>query len=330
MKKLGQILTILLISTFLVTTPVSAEEGSVLGIHILNTGDLSKAKELLKTEKTKDDWHYITIPLSLADLKKRDEWNAFFLTAKQEKFTPIIRLVTKFENGAWSVPNKKQITEYFTFLSSLDWPTDKKYIIVFNEVNHANEWGGRIDPGQYADVLKFTSNWAKSEDKNYQILPAAMDLAAPNGHETLEAFNYLEQMRHSDPDIFQYVDYWNSHSYPNPGFSSVPTRTEKNSLRGFTHELSYLKEKTGREYQTFITETGWADNSKTHSRLVGYYDYAAEQIWSDPRIIAVTPFILRGAPGPFSEFTFLDRNDQPTTQYKAYQQAMNKFDLTTP
>jgi hypothetical protein len=325
MKKVSSIVLLLLSFLQLFVSPVFATEGAVLGIHILNPSDLGQAKELLKTEKTKDEWHYVTIPLSLNDLNKHGEWNEFFKLAKQEKFTPIVRLVTRFEKGAWTVPTKKEITNYFVFLNSLDWPTDKKYIIVFNEVNHAKEWGGNINPDQYADVLKFTSNWAKSENKNYQILPAAMDLAAPNGGETMEAFAYLDNMRQSDPDIFQYLDYWNSHSYPNPGFSAAPTRTEKNSLNGFKYELSYLKEKTGREYQTFITETGWADNSKTHSRLANYYDYAAEQIWSDPRIVAVTPFILRGAPGPFAAFTFLDRNDKPTDQYHAYQQAMNKF-----
>jgi hypothetical protein len=327
MKKMALVFSLLLSFQLILARPIQATEGSVLGIHILNPGDLSEAKELLKTEKTKDEWHYVTIPLSLDDLNKHDEWNEFFKVAKQEKFTPIVRLVTRFQNGTWKVPNKKEITNYFTFLNTLDWPTDKKYIIVFNEVNHANEWGGTINPSEYTDVLRFTSNWAKSEDKNYQILPAAMDLAAPNGGQTMEAFNYLEQMRQSDPDIFQYLDYWNSHSYPNPGFSSAPTRTEKNSLNGFKHELSYLKEKTGREYQTFITETGWADNAQTHSHLANYYDYATAQVWSDPRIIAVTPFILKGAPGPFAQFTFLDRNDQPTNQYRAYQQAMDKFDL---
>jgi hypothetical protein len=47
-------------------------------------------------------------------------------------------------------------------------------------------------------------------------------------------------------------------------------------------------------------------------------------VWSDPRVVAVTPFVLRGDPGPFAEFGFLDKNNQPTRQYRALQQALNR------
>src|SRR5690606_41983328 len=59
----------------------------------------------------------------------------------------------------------------FKFLSKLEWPSDKKYVIAYNEVNHAKEWGGRIDPQEYTDSLRFTADWAHSEGLNYQVLP---------------------------------------------------------------------------------------------------------------------------------------------------------------
>lgn len=318
MRKLLAIL--LAFSIFaLSSTRVFAVEGSVLGIHILHPSEAPKAKELLKAGQNQDDWHYVTIPLSLNDLNRQDEWKSFFKYAKENKLIPVVRLTTKFENGAWSVPNKRNIVDLIDFLSELEWPTDERYIIVFNEVNHAKEWGNRLDPAEYADVLRFTSNWAKSEGKNYRVLPAAMDLAAPNSGVTREAFNYLEQMWNHDNSIFAYVDVWNSHSYPNPAFSSSPERTEKNSVRGFIHELNFLKQKTGKDYKTFITETGWVENAATRRHLDAYYTYAAQHIWSDPRVIAVTPFVLQGDPGPFAGFTFVNRSGQPTRQYMAYQ-----------
>jgi len=198
-------------------------------------------------------------------------------------------------------------------------------VIVFNEVNHAKEWGNKIDPEGYVEVLRFASNWAKSEAKNYQVLPAAMDLAAPNGSATAEAFTYLEKMYEADDRIFGYLDYWNSHSYPNPAFSASPEATAKNSVRGFVHELAYLKEKTGRELQTFITETGWVENKNTRRWLDSYYDYTASNVWSDPRVMAVTPFVLQGDPGPFSGFTFIDKENKPTLQYQAYKNAIGKL-----
>lgn len=309
------------------TQPVFAA-GQVLGIHILNTNELQDADTLLSPQIGQDDWRYVTIPLTLADTKNHEQWQSFFDQAKAKKIIPLVRLTTKFENGAWQVPTRKDIVQLIQFLSQLNWPTDQRHIIVFNEVNHAKEWGGTLDPASYAATLRFTSQWAKTEpDKQFIVLPAAMDLAAPNGHETKEAFDYLDQMSEADSEIFGQVDAWNSHSYANPGFSSAPQLTAQNSLRGFTHELSYLKTKTGRDYQVFITETGWIDNKTTRRWLETYYLYAMQHIWSDPRVVAVTPFVLRGDPGPFSGFSFLDRNGKPTAQYTAFQKALSRVTL---
>jgi hypothetical protein len=85
-----------------------------------------------------------------------------------------------------------------------------------------------------------------------------------------------------------------------------------------------LKKKTGRDLRTFITETGWVENASTSRWLESYYTYAFQHIWSDPRIIAVTPFVLRGDPGPFAGFSFLDKNNRPTIQYVAMQNALKK------
>jgi hypothetical protein len=323
--RLYRILLILASFFLIFSSSVQAKEGAVLGIHILSPNEAPAAKELLEGNSENTEWHYVTIPLTLNDLEKHEEWQNFFDYAKSNHLIPIVRLTTRFENGAWKIPSKKDVVDLFTFLGELNWPTEKRYIIVFNEVNHANEWGNTIDPDGYAEVLKFSSNWALSEGMNYQVLPAAMDLAAPNGGSTREAFSYLNQMYAHEPRIFDYITYWNSHAYPNPGFSSSPERTEKNSVRGFIHELAFAKEKTGRDYQVFITETGWIENNATRRWLTSYYEYTAKNVWSDPRIMAVTPFVLNGAPGPFAGFSFFDSHQQPTLQYSAYKKVVEKL-----
>lgn len=329
--KFGRLLALILIvfgwfsSLFLFSTTVQAKEGSVLGVHILHPDELDKAKDLVSPVEGQDTWNYVTIPFSLEDINRQDQWQAFFDQAKQKKVIPLVRLVNKFENGAWQVPNRKQITDQISVLSDLEWPTDKRHIIVFNEVNHAPEWGGKIDPASYAEVLDFTARWAHSEDANYIVLPAAMDLAAPNGSSTMEAFAFIDQMLAAIPDVFNHIDAWNSHSYPNPGFSSAPTRTTKNSLRGFEHELAYLKQKIGKDdYPVYITETGWVANNATTPWLESYYTYALQHIWSHPQVVAVTPFVLQGDPGPFSGFAFIDRNNKPTNHYTAFQNAIKR------
>ncbi len=327
MKKV--VLVLLAMSFWLLAVSQAKAQGNVLGIHILHPYELEDAKELLGNESG-DNWDYVTIPLTLDDLDQAGEWQRFFDQARDKKIIPLVRLATKSENANWKKPTREEVVQLLDFANTLQWPTDQRHIIVFNEVNHAQEWGGTINPEEYAEILRFTSLWAKSQRQEFIVLPAALDLAAPNGPRTMEAFTYLNRMYAADPDIFALVDYWNSHSYPNPAFSSPPERYGQNSLRGFTYELEYLQRKTGREYQVFITETGWAVTPYIARRLESYYTYALRYIWSDPRIVAVTPFLLRGDPGPFKTFTFLDSDNQPTLQYQAMQKAVAKTRPASP
>lgn len=289
------------------------------GIHVLHPGELKDAATLLPN--VDERWRYLTIPISLADLEKPHEWQTFFEQAAVQRFIPVVRLVTKFENGHWLRPTRKQIVDQINFLSRFEWPTQERLLIIYNEPNHAAEFGGTIDPREYARVLRFAAEWARTEDKNYKVLPAGLDLAAPNGRVTMDAFTFLKEMHEEDPEIFSVIDYWNSHSYPNPGFISPPYQTGKNSLSGFKYELAYLKQLAGVEFPVYITETGWLSNGLTNRWLESYYRYAALHIWSDERVKAVTPFILHGDPGPFAGFSFLDRDNQPTRQFHAYQKA---------
>lgn len=267
-------------------------------------------------------WRYVTIPFTLDDLHRLYEWQQFFNEAREQKVIPLVRLTTRFENNAWKQPNRKEVVDQIAALNSLEWPTQRKHIIIFNEVNHAPEWGGEISPETYAEYLLFASQWAKAESPDFVVLPAAMDLAAPNGPRTMEAFNYMNRMLIAQPDVFDYIDIWNSHSYPNPAFSAAPNRTGQNSLRGFQYELDFIKRRTGRDLPVMITETGWDLNRSRQRQLPQYYAYALQHIWSDSRVLAVTPFILRGDPGPFAGFGFVDSTNQPTQQYEALKWAL--------
>lgn len=327
MKCLAKLLILLTLLTLSVS-PALAAETSKIGVHILHTSELTKAKELVAVSQD-DTWQYVTIPFTLADLEREAEWQAFFDEAKEKKLIPLVRLTTRVENESWAVPNKREITRMIAVLSRLEWPTEQRHIIVFNEVNHAKEWGGTINPEEYAEVLSFTKNWANTEQKNFVVLPAAMDLAAPTGSQTREAFAYLTAMYAYDAEVFTGLGGWNSHSYPNPAFSAAPQAYGKNTLRGYQHELAFLKDKSDRELPVYITETGWEDSTKTSRWLASYYTYALQHIWSDARVVAVTPFVLKGDPGPFTRFSFLKGDDTPTKQYYAFQAALRQVNGQT-
>jgi hypothetical protein len=326
-KKLLSVLAFSIFLMFLSVGTIFANSKN-MGMHILHPEEVSKVREVYDDE----DWRFVVIPLTLEDTQNWRRWQNFFDQAYLEKLIPIIRLSTRYNAvvDAWEIPNRKDIIDLANFLSSLDWHQDEKFVIIFNEVNHAKEWGGTIDPLLYSRVLRFSSNWFHSEGLNYKILPAAMDLAADNGFETMEAFAYLNSLYKNDPEVFSYIDYWNSHAYPNPGFQSSPEAIGQNSLSGFKYELNYLKNKTGKDFQVFITETGWVSTYRTNYFLDDYYLYALQHIWSDERVRTVAPFVLKGSPGPFSAFSFFDANDNPTVQTFALQKAMkaaNGLDL---
>ncbi len=308
---------------FLTAANVAARETSIMGMHVLNPEEFSAAKNsLLIDGETQDQWYYMTVPLTLNDLNDLPRWQKLFTEARETHVIPIVRLATRYENGSWQQPTRKDIVDLITFLQKLEWPTEDRHIIAFNEVNHSKEWGGEIDPNSYANAFRFTSSWAHAQQASFIVMPAAMDLAAPNGRSTSEAFNYLASMYAFDPEIFTYADAWNSHSYPNPGFSTSPTKTDKMSLRGFEHELAFLADKTENTLPVYITETGWEDSRSTRPWLSSYYEYALQHIWTKDKVVAVTPFIYKGSPGPFSGFSFMTADDKPTEQLDALRRAL--------
>lgn len=93
-------------------------------------------------------------------------------------------------------------------------------------------------------------------------------------------------------------------------------------MRGFEHELQFLAQHSTKKWDVYITETGWRETNQNRRQLASYYRVAHRTIWNHPQIVAVTPFVWRGSPGPFEEFSFLDEDAQPTAQWQAYAQVL--------
>lgn len=306
-------------------SPARAADPNSLGVHILHPEEIEAVAKAFPVSENSDNWRYLTLPLTPQEATRQEAWQTFMNLAKEHKFIPLIRLTSNFENGVWQRPSRKQIIEEINFLADLTWPTEEKHIIAFNEVNHAGEWGGVINPQSYAQTLHFVVDWAHTENQNFVVLPAGLDLAAPQGGSTVDAFWFWQQVAVADPEVLNLIDGWTSHSYPNPGFSSSPLASGRNSVWGFAHELAYVKQLTGRDLPVYITETGWTVNNQTARWLASYYHHSLTQVWSDPRVKAVTPFVFKGAPGPFAAFSFMDENDQPTANLEALKLALGQI-----
>ena len=71
---------------------------------------------------------------------------------RERQLIPIIRIATKGEGSSWRRPKLEEAQEWANFLNSLNWVVKNRYVILFNEPNHATEWGGTVDPKSFAEV----------------------------------------------------------------------------------------------------------------------------------------------------------------------------------
>jgi hypothetical protein len=312
-------------SSFYTTTKAFAIEDPRLlpnnkfGIHILFPSEIQNAAKLVNSSG--GDWGYVIIPMQSTD---RDmlKWQSFFDAAKLLHITPIIRLATDgdyFNTKVWRKPSADDVLDFANFLSSLDWPTKNRYVTIFNEVNRADEWGGSANPEEYAQLLSYAVTVFKSKNEDFFIISAGMDNAAPNsGTEYMNEYSFYQQMQSAVPGVFAQVDGIASHSYPNPGFSQPPSTNTTKSVYSFLYEKQLLDSYANKSLPVFITETGWTAENISDETRAAYYQEAIKNVWSDPNIVAITPFLLQGSGGPFEKFTFIKPDQSETMQYQAY------------
>lgn len=319
----------LLILSFLLTSmPVSADfSQNIFGIHVTQIEDLPKAAELVNSNG--GDWGYITVVIPDND-QNIDKWQSFFDTCRSLHLIPLVRIATHTEGAGWVKPKPQDLKTWANFLDLLNWPTQTRFVLIYNEPNHNKEWGGDSNPREYAGILNQAITDFKEKNKNFFLLNAGLDQASPNGPETMDEITFLKEMDSEVPGIFNRLDGWNSHSYPNLGFIGKPWEKGKATIYGYDWELNFLKNNLGlnKNLPVIISETGWPHrlNAKYQLPNTGYYDLnttadftqqAFQNVWlNDNRVMAITPFILNYPAPPFLEFSWLDQNGSPSSDFK--------------
>lgn len=295
--------------------PLSVPNNKV-GVHILFPDEVFEARDLVNSQG--GNWGYVTIPIQASD-KNLEKWQTFMNDCFGLHLIPILRLATNgdyFNTKVWEKPKPEDILDFANFLNSLDWPTKNRYVIVYNEVNRDDEWGGKLSPKEYAKILNYATDTFKSKNSDFFILSAGLDNAAPNLPGYMNEYDFLKQMELEVPGIFSKIDGIASHSYPNPGFSQPPLLNTTESVYSFKYESSLVQNMGGKNLPVFITETGWSDKSLSQTQIANYMKTAFKNVWNDSNVVAVTPFLLR-AQGDFSEFSLIDSDGQKNERYKA-------------
>ncbi len=272
------------------------------GIHITNEKDLTDAAKLVNSGG--GDWGYVTFVITESE-RDHNRWQQIFDQMRKLHLIPIVRIATKAEGENWKIPNEEEIDNWVSFLNSLNWIIQNRYVIIGNEPNHAKEWGGQLDPASYASYLNKFARALHESSPDFFVLPAGLDASAGSTGKTMDEATYIKRMLTAEPDLFDNLDGWTSHSYPNPDFAGKATDTGRGSVETFDWELSFLRSlEIYKDLPVFITETGWS-NQKTGEDAIGeMYEYTFKNVWNDKRVVAVTPFILNYPNAPFSEFSW--------------------------
>jgi hypothetical protein len=303
--------------------PILASDGNIFGLHLTQTSDITSAAPIINSGG--GDWGWATTVIRTDQLNPQT-WQEYFDNCRKFHIIPIIRLATIMENGYWKIPEYSDIDNLANFLNSLNWPTVNQHIILFNEINHSSEWGGKIDPKGFADLAVYTAQKFKTLNPNFFILGDPLDLAAAkNLPDTESAANIYREIFLYKPQYFELIDGLASHSYPNHGYIGTPNDTGQHSIRGYLWELAYLKSLgISKTYPVFITETGWphreGESNDNHYYTVNSsakFLINAIKIWSaDSRIQAITPFIYNYPHSPFDHFSWLNSAEKIYPEYQ--------------
>jgi hypothetical protein len=292
-----------------VTAPVSAQDlNNKFGIHLASPHDedLERAEDLVNSNG--GEWGYITFVIQEND-RDLNKWQGIFEKLREKQLIPVIRLATQPEGGNWKRPKETEAESWAHFLNKLNWVTQHRYIILFNEPNHATEWGGTVDPVHFAKVNEAFAVKLKEASPDFFIMMGGLDASAPSSmptYEDEEIFlrKVIEEIGVSD--FNRLFDGLSSHSYPNPGFVGSPYDRGRKSIRGYDWELQILDSLGIKELPVFITETGWNGTALSREDVARNFQIAYETVWlPDERVKAVTPFILNYQAEPFLQFSWV-------------------------
>jgi len=305
-----------LIIFFLFPSPIFAKydprtvPNNKYGIHVADVNDIADTAPLVNSSG--GDWGYVTLVIQDND-RDPGKWQALFNQMRRLHLIPIVRLATHLQGNVWAKPAVEDAASWTSFLNALPWPVENRYVVLFNEPNHAKEWGDTINPQEYASVFVSFAKALTSASEDFFLLPAGLDASAASNGNSLDAMEFLKRMIGEKPEILDLLDGWTSHSYPNPGFSGSPLAFGKGTIRSYLWELGYLRSLgLTKTLPVFITETGWLHSqgmfftpSLLPSEAVAKnLQLAAGTVWQDPTIVAVTPFVFNYQGAPFDHFSW--------------------------
>ncbi len=290
--------------SFAIYDPLSVPNNK-FGVHILDPNEITEAAALVNSSG--GDWGYVNVPIR-ADDRDKEKWQTFFSQARKLHVIPILRLATYAAGSGWVAPTSFDLVDFANFLNEMPWPTKNRYIILFNEPNHSGEWGGQVDSLRYSTLILQAQQIFKTRSEDFFLLSAGLDMSAPSGYTSSDALAFYSQISRLQPEWYKSLDGLSVHAYPNPAFSASPYSKGRFGISSYRYEINFLTALGYPQKPIFITETGTVTQNE-------FYTPAFNDVWVEPNLVAITPFILFAGAGDFTKFSLLDPNHQPTQAY---------------
>lgn len=283
------------------------------GIHLNEPeSDIEHAKLMVNSH---GDWGWVVMVIRSND-RDKEKWQRIFNKLREDHLIPIVRIAGKPNSlGYWERPSDSDAKDWADFLDSLIWPTKTRFVTIYNEPNHATEWGGSVDPADYANRFVDQAKLLKAKSTDFFILNGAIDAAPPNEPPNYLSFEvFVSEAANSNGEFLTYIDGWASHSYPNPDFAAPVTNTGKASVKSYVYEKNFVESLGKKIDYVFVTETGWkhsegvdVDGSKISvDEAAERYRVAFESVWTEDYLVMVAPFIINYPDKPFDNFSFIN------------------------
>ncbi len=301
------------------TTRPLFEKNNKFGLYVYaeDKGFLKLADELVNSNG--GDWGYVLIPYNIKD-QDYPKWRGVFAELRDKHLIPVIQL-----HDVDPEDYESQTLEAAEFLNSFVWPVKQRFVSVYNEPNDAKFWHGYVDPAEYAEILDYTIDAFKKVHEDFFMLNGALNISASSGNGYMDALVFMQEMDNEVPGIFDKLDGWASHPYPQPNFAGDPHAKGRWSIRAYENELDFLKSEldVDKELPVFLTETGWAHAEGENydsgflpvSEIADNFSAAYKDVWlKDDRVVAVMPFTIRYEP-PFDHFSWVNSDNVPYVHF---------------
>lgn len=288
-------------------TPTPAAAPNLLGVHLLlddgrHAWPMDRWPAHLRAARALVGAGGQVVQLVRLDDLSPTRWQAWLDLCAALDLRPILRLATTFDTAAgyWTAPPPDADGRYHTvaaryaaFVAALRWPAGPPTVLVGNEPNHGEEWGGVADPAAYARFLIDVAAALHAVDPAVRVVNAPLDHYAPhtnglpfvNGFTYVDAETFMDAMRTEAPEVFTVIDAWGAHPYPlgpfvegpwqqafqidllneahNPAHTAPPAGLYNRGVNAYLWELHKLETYGVRDLDVLITETGWRHAEST-------------------------------------------------------------------